>query len=495
MQAPMPPIAAGLLVFFTSAAVLVLEILAGRLLAPYVGVTLETYTGIIGVVLAGIALGTWLGGRTADRIDPRKTLGALLVAGGVLALCTIPAIRLFGAMGLGSGPIAITILALVGFFGPATVLSAVNPTVVKLQLADLDETGRVVGRLSALGTAGALLGTFATGFVLVATVPTTPIVLALGGLLVAAGVLVWAWLGREAGAQLPVGVLVLAGLGAGLTLLLPNPCQFESTYFCARIEPDPDRPSGRTLWLDRLRHSYVDLEDPTYLELSYARRMSDVIASVAPERQPVTALHIGGAGFSLPRYLAAVRPGSFSRVLELDPTLVRIARTELGLRTGPDLQVRVGDARLSLAAEPANRYDLVIGDAFGGQAVPWHLATVEFANEIQRALRPGGIYAINLIDNPPLGFARAKVTTLLAVFDHVALIAPADQVRGAAGGNFVLAASDQPLDVEAIQRHNRARGGTDLVVWRDADLDAFTGGAPVLTDDYAPVDQLLTPQG
>lgn len=490
----MPPVAAGLLVFCTSAAVLVLEILAGRLLAPYVGVTLETYTGIIGVVLAGIALGTWLGGRAADRIDPRKMLGPLLVMGGTLALCTIPAIRLFGALGLGAGPIGITMLALVGFFGPATVLSAVSPTVVKLQLADLDETGRVVGRLSALGTAGALLGTFATGFILVATVPTTPIVLTLGALLVGAGVLLWAWLGRARGAELPAAVLMLAGLGAGLALLLPNPCEFESAYFCARVVPDPGRPSGRTLWLDRLRHSYVDLADPTHLQLSYAQAMSDVTASVAPEGQPIAALHIGGGGFSLPRYIAAVRPSSFNRVLELDPTLVQIARTELGLRTGPDLQVRTGDARLSLADEPTSRYDLVLGDAFGGQAVPWHLATTEFINEVKRTLRPGGVYAINLIDNPPLGFARAELATMRATFDHVALIAPPDRVRGEAGGNFILVGSDQPLGVKAMQAHNRARGGHDLVVWQDADLDAFTDGAPVLTDDYAPVDQLLTPQ-
>lgn len=490
----MPPIAAGLLVFSTSAAVLVLEILAGRLLAPYVGVTLETYTGIIGVVLAGIALGTWLGGRAADRVDPRKTLGPLLVGGGALALWTIPAIRLFGALGLGAGPIGITTLALVGFFGPATVLSAVSPTVVKLQLADLEETGRVVGRLSALGTAGAILGTFATGFVLVATVPTTPIVLALGALLVAAGALLWVRMGRAAGARLPVAVFVLAGLGAGLALLLPSPCEFESAYFCARVVPDPDRPSGRTLWLDRLRHSYVDLADPTHLEFSYARIMSDVIASIAPQGQPIAALHVGGGGFSLPRYLAAVRTGSFSRVLELDPELVRIARTELDLRTGPDLQVRVGDARLGLAAEPADRYDLVVGDAFGGQAVPWHLATSEFIGAIQRTLRPSGVYAINLIDNPPLGFAQAELATLRAAFDHVALIAPPARVRGAEGGNFVLVGSDAPLDVEAIQRRNTTRGDDDLVVWRDADLDAFSQDAPILTDDYAPVDQLLTPQ-
>ncbi len=88
---------AGGLVFFTSAAVLVLEILAGRLLAPYVGVTLETYTAIIGTVLAGIAGGTWAGGWAADRVEPRSLLGPLLVGGGVLSLATVPLTRSLGS--------------------------------------------------------------------------------------------------------------------------------------------------------------------------------------------------------------------------------------------------------------------------------------------------------------------------------------------------------------------------------------------------------------
>ena len=150
----MPTWLAGSVVFFTSGSVLVLEILAGRLLAPYVGVRLETYTSVIGIVLAGIALGTWLGGRLADRVDPRRTLGPLMVAGGGLAMLSPAIVHAAGHPALGS-PGDIVGLATIGFFAPAAVLSAVNPTVVKLQLRDLDATGRVVGRLSAIGTAGA----------------------------------------------------------------------------------------------------------------------------------------------------------------------------------------------------------------------------------------------------------------------------------------------------------------------------------------------------
>ena len=487
----MSPLGAGALVFFTSAAVLVLEILAGRLLAPYVGVTLETYTGIIGVVLAGISLGTWAGGRLADRVQPQRILGPMLMLGGALALCTIPAIRLFGAAGLGVGPVAIVTLSVVGFFAPAAVLSAVAPTVVKLQLKDLDETGSVVGRLSALGTAGAIVGTFLTGFLLVAAFPTRPIVLAVGVALVLAGLLVSVRL-RSGGAPSPAGPLTLALVGAGLTLSVSGPCDYESAYFCARVIDDLEPCGGRTLFLDTLRHSCVHLDDPTQLDFSYAQIISDVIGTIGDGSSPLTALHIGGGGFTMPRYLEAVRPGSDSLVLELDRTLVRIAEEELGLKTSPRLRVRLGDARVGVAEQPAGRYDLVIGDAFGGQAVPWHLTTQEFASQIRRTLKPEGVYAVNLIDYPPLGFARAEAATLASVFTNVAVIAPAERLDGRAGGNFVIVASDGPLDTEGIERASQARGDDDAVVTGDA-LSAFVRDGVVLTDDYAPVDQLLTP--
>ena len=489
----MHPSAAGALVFCTSAAVLVLEILAGRLLAPYVGVTLETYTGIIGTVLAGIALGAWVGGRLADRVDPRRTLGPMLVLGGALAAGSLPLLRFFGAAQLGSGPAAIVFLALTAFFLPAAVLSAVSPTVVKLQLRRLEETGATVGRIEALGTAGAIFGTFATGFVLVAAFPSAPVVVGVAAALVVAGIVLWARLGDRDDQQVVASAAVLFMAAGTLGFAVGHPCEVESAYFCARVVPDDERPTGRTLYLDTLRHSYVDLEDPTYLEFTYAQIMSDVLANVAPEGEPLDALHIGGGGFTLPRYLLATRPGTYNRVLELDPTIVRIAEEELGLERGPDLEVRTGDARVNLGDEPDDAYDLVIGDAFGGQAVPWHLTTRELVEDIRRVLRPGGTYALNLIDYPPLGFARAELATLRAVFEHVAVIAPPERIAGDAGGNFVLVASDVPLPVDAIQERNTARGDDDVVVGDAAGVDAFIAGAPILSDAYAPVDQLLTP--
>lgn len=487
----MPPVAAGFVVFATSGAVLVLEILAGRLLAPYVGVTLETYTGIIGTVLAGIAVGSWLGGKLADRVEPRKLLGPSVILGGVLALAAVPAVTFFG-MGLaGGGPGAIVVLSTVGFFAPAAVLSAVTPTVVKLQLASLAQTGRVVGRLSALGTAGAIFGTFVTGFLLIAAFPTRPIILGLGGLLVAGGVVLWWWLSPR-GEGAPATLVAVALLASGATAMLPWPCDYESTYFCVQVVEDDARDSGRVLVLDRLRHSYVDVEDPTYLGFEYMRAFGDVLRTVAPPGEPVDALHIGGGGFTMPRYLAARRPGTQSMVLEIDPLLVRVAREELGLGDLPGLRIRIGDARLGVREQASDAYDVVIGDAFGGQAVPWHLTTAEFLADVRRTMRPSGVYLLNVIDSPPLAFARAEAATLRSAFDEVALVAPRERLMGDAGGNLVLVASDAPLDLAGIREASEARGGDSLVV-SGAAYDEFVGDAQVLVDGHAPVDQLLTP--
>ena len=488
-RAPLHPLIAAALVFGTSAAVLVLEIIAARLFAPYVGVTLETYTTIIGVALAGIALGASVGGPLADRVDPRRLLAPLVVAGGLAALAVVPAVRVFGEASTGRSDGVVVLLALASLLPPAAILSAVAPTVVKLQLTELGSTGAVVGRLSAIGTAGALFGTFATGFVLVEALSSRAIVLGTGGLLVAVGIALAAHL--RAGRRLVVMGAALALLGTGAGLAAGSPCQVESGYFCARVVAQD---GGRLLVLDTLDHAFVDLGDPERLEFDYVRRIGDVADALAPPGAPLDAVHLGGGGFTLPRYLAATRPGSRSLVLELDPAVVQINRERLGLRDLPGLRIRVGDARVELAALPAGAADLVVGDAFGGVAVPWHLTTREFVADVRRVLRPGGVYAANVIDYPPLAFARAQVATLLAVFEHVAIVARPERIAGRDGGNLVLLASDAPLPLAELDDRARAADPPHAVAAR-AQVQRFAGDAGVLTDDRAPVDQLLTTRG
>jgi len=488
----MPRWLAGTLAFVASGSVLVLEILAGRVLAPYVGVSLHTFTGIIGVVLAGIATGAWLGGVLADRVDPRRLLPGALVLGGAAAIAAIPLVRLFGASDVRPGGATIVVLAGIGFFVPSALLSAVTPLVVKLELASTSETGRVVGTVSALATAGSLVGVFATGYVLVAAFPTTPVVIAVGSVLVGIGVALWWYLGRRLpAATVAAGVLVAVFASAG-AVASDGRCELETAYFCARVRVDPARPTGRILQLDTLEHSYVDIADPTYLGHSYATTMADAISALAPAGQALDVVHVGGGGFTMPRYLAAVRPGTRSTVLELDEALLDLVEDELGLVLSDDLRALTGDARTNIRALDDDSADLVIGDAFSGRSVPWHLTTREFVEDLDRVMRPDGHYVMNLIDRQSLGFARAEIVTLQAVFEHVALVVPPGVLAGEHGGNIILVAGHTPIPVDAINAAAAQRASGRVAVTDPAGLAEFVGAADVLTDEHAPVDQLLT---
>ena len=479
--------AAGWLVFIASGAVLVLEILSLRLVAPYLGLTLETSTAVIGFALPAIALGAWLGGRAADAYPPQSILGPMVMLSGVLVLFVGPAVRWTGEQVRGGDAGAVLAMAAVAILAPAALLAAVTPLVVKLRLQALDETGRVVGRLSGVGTLGALVATFATGFVLVAELPTSRILLVLGVLLIVLGVVLTTFLRGHPGAY---AVLLLAFFGFGASSLFPPPCDVETAYHCARVVPDPSRPSGRTLRMDTLFHSYVDLQDPSYLEFSYTRSFASVVDAARPG-EPLDALHIGGGGFSIPRYLDFTRPGSQNLVLEIDKGVVELDIRKLGLELGDGIEVKIGDGRMGLAEEPAGSRDLVVEDAFGGLAVPWHLTTVETARQIRRILRPEGIYLVNVIDYAPLLFARAEAATIAGVFPHVALISRPGVLAGSGGDNLVFVASERPLPIEAVEAQ-LARRVPEYMLIEGSEYETFAGNAEVLTDDYAPVDQLVT---
>ncbi|GGK96252.1 fused MFS/spermidine synthase [Mangrovihabitans endophyticus] len=487
----LPSALATSLVFFASGAVLVLEIVALRLVGPYVGVTLQVSSSVIGISLAAIAYGTWLGGRLADRFDPRHLLAPALILAAIGTAVTLPLVRWGGEVLRGGAAPAVLLLAAMAVFLPAFLLSAITPLVVKLQLGDLRRTGQVVGRLSAVGTLGAITATLATGFIFVAAMPTSWIILTLAGFLAVSG----AALGWYLRAMVPAdrrtrAVLVTVGLvGAGLGVASPTPCDVETAYHCARVDKDASVAGGRTLILNSARHSYVDLNDPRHLEFAYVQWIGAVTDAFRPAGAPIAALHLGGGGFTVPEYVRSTRPGSDQLVLELDGGLVELDRAELGLRTGRDLRVRVGDARVGLAERPSAAYDLVVGDAFGHLVVPWHLATREMAADIARVLAEDGVYAQNVIDYPPDRFIRAELATVADVFPHVALIAPADAIAGTTGSNFVIVASRRPLPAAVQTRLDLVDEPVTMLTGDQ--LETFMDDARVLTDDYAPVDQLL----
>ncbi|WP_371403390.1 fused MFS/spermidine synthase [Kribbella sp. NBC_00662] len=464
------------LAFGSSAAVMVLELVSLRLVAPYIGLTLETNTAVIGVALAAIATGAALGGKFADVVPPQRTLGPLILFGGALVMLILPVVRWTGQAL--ANDMVFLVLA-VTLFAPASLLAAVTPMVTKLRLSTLEQTGTVVGRLSAYATVGGIVGTVLTGFVFVATVPISTIILTLGAALVVVGAALTFLL---RGVQAAVKPVALAVIGATLTVVAPRPCEVETAYHCARVVADPGREGGRTLYLDQLRHSYVDLDDPTYLEFEYIKNFAAAINGSWQAEKPLDVLHVGGGGLTMPRYLTATRPGSKHQVYEIDSAVVELDKKELGVRTGPDLAVTVQDGRLGVRSEATDSRDLVIMDAFSGQSVPWHLTTRELITDVRRVLRPDGIYLINVIDHGPTRFAKAEVRTLQAVFPYAAMIAR----KSGTGGNFVLIGSDRPIDVPAI--NSRLEPGMEI-------LDQPSTDGPVLTDDFAPVDQLLTPYG
>ena len=461
---------------------LVLEILGVRLLAPYVGLTLETTTAIIGAALAGIAAGAAAGGRAADRFDGRWLLPLLLAAGGLLCIAAVPLVRTLGEAVRGMDEFAALAIALTILFPPAFVLSAVSPVVAKLRLHDLEHTGRVVGSLSAWATAGALVGTFGTGFVLVPLLPTSAAVFAIGGLLLAVALLLALRLRLTSAAVAGVSVAGAVTLAAA-AMAIGSPCDSETDYHCAVVAAIRARPGGRTLILDDLRHSHVDLDDLGHLEFDYTRWIGDAIDALPAG--PLDAVYLGGGGYTLPRYVATVRPGSHARVLEVDGALVDVARRRLALRTGPALRVRVGDARVTLRDEPTDSADVLVGDAFGSRSLPWHLATAQFAREIRRVLRPGGLYTLNLIDQGDLALLRAEAATLLEVFADVRLVARSAHGQPL-GGNVVFLASDRPM---APAVGSTARGAR---TFDRAAVRRIAGDADVLHDDDAPADQLIS---
>ena len=486
------PVAA-VLTFLAAGCVLVLEIAAGRLMAPYVGVSLTTYTGIIAAILAGIALGAWVGGRAADVVGPLPLLGPSFVLGGVAAMASVPIVAAVGDLGLGDGFLAIVTLAAVAFVLPAAILSAVGPVIVRATLIDLATSGSIVGRLSAIGTVGAITGTLLTGFVLLGLFPTRVLIVGVGALLVVIGVVLTVALARR-GAVLS-GVLALAAVGVGgLALAGPSPCDTESSYYCIAVVADVNDPNGRTLVLDRLSHAHVALDDPTGVRFGYIRRFADAAGPYLDRlERPVDVLHVGGGGFTFPRYLEATRTVTSQTVLELDPRVLAIAREQLGFAPNDAIEVLVGDARRSIERLPDTRFDLVVGDAFGGLAVPWHLTTTEFNEEVARVLRPGGMYVMNLIDYPPLGSVRAAAATVGRTFEHVAVIAGRTVLGGQSGGNVVLVASGEPLDVAAVTARIDTWGESaeTTILAAPSEVAGFIGEAPILTDDFAPVDQLL----
>jgi spermidine synthase len=483
-----------IIVFLSNFCILVLELVAGRMMAPIVGVSLYTWTSIIGVILAGISLGNYIGGKIADRWASRKVLAllfALSAAGSVSILLVIDQI---GPLRQLEVPIALGVVLIFTavFLLPAAILGTISPVVVKLTLADLNQTGNVVGKIYAAGAGGSIFGTFATGFFLISAFGTRMIVWGVaGGLLLIGAIIGLSARNRWRFVPLVLFIIFVAGTGwARQQDWFQNGCIRETNYFCIKVRPDDENEDVRVLLLDRLVHSYVDLTDPTYLQYGYERAYADVLKTVFPDQQPVSSLFIGGGGYTFPRYIEVVHPGSTIDVIEIDPGVTEVAYRHLALPQETTIRSINEDARRHISRLPQERrYDIIVGDAFNDFSVPYHLTTLEFNQVIDQHLTGGGIYIVNIIDGRQGDFLRAYVNTMRQVFSYVYVSPVGTEIGKSNRLTYVVVGSQSSLnELMAEQPLNRLFIGQQ-------ELDDYMQQGTVITlsDDYVPVDNLLAP--
>ena len=255
----------------------------------------------------------------------------------------------------------------------------------------------------------------------------------------------------------------------------------------AVIEPDRWVPGAFTLVVDGTPQSNVNLDDPSQLFFEYVQRIGHVIDQLRMPGEPITAVHLGAGAFTLPRYIAATRPGSRQQVIELETDLVDFVREHLPWPRQANIRVRHGDARAVLEKLPAGlrgEVDLLVVDVFSGARTPAHVTSLEFYREAVALLKPDGVIAINVADGPGLHFARGQAATLLAATADVAALAETQILKGRRFGNVVLVGSPSALPLDWMPRL-LAGGPHPSVVVSGPDLRKWIAGAPIVTDATA----------
>ncbi|GGX67787.1 spermidine synthase [Streptomyces fructofermentans] len=266
----------------------------------------------------------------------------------------------------------------------------------------------------------------------------------------------------------------------------PIPVTRAVDHGTAKLMPDIDRERAWLLTVDGAPQSYVDLDEPGHLEFEYTRRLGHVLDIVVEPGRALDVLHLGGGALTLPRYVAATRPGSRQDVVEADAALLDLVVEHLPVPADAGIALHGADARAWLESAPGGSADVLIADVFGGSRVPAHLTSLEFAREAERVLRPGGVYLANLADAAPFAFLRSQLATFAAVFEESALVAEPGVLRGRRFGNAVLVASHRPFDTAALARRTAADAFPARVEHGDT-LRLLVGDArPVHDEDAVP---------
>jgi len=484
-----------LVAFFSGAAVLVIEIVGARLLAPYLGASYLVWVNIIGVILAALALGYSLGGILADRT---KTLLPFIFFAAAFFVVLIPlerhAVPILGEnFGLRLGSLAAALL----LFAPAsTLLGMVSPYLIKLATADLGELGRSSGGIFAASTLGSIAATFATGFWLIPSFSVEHIVWGVAALLCILGLTLLGW--KRSRKTIGVGLLVLVlsivaatSVGGERKNLV---FEKNSQYYNIRVVKRPladgvyayvlllDGTTQGGAWVTDGTHSAVAAAAANRLLFPYITLSARLIDAVKPH--PARMLAVGGGTYSIPEYVKRTYPESRVTVAEIDPEVTATARQFfIKADTGPIETVQT-DGRVFLN-RTIDRFDLIYTDAYNGAfTIPWHLSTREAFEAMSSALADNGVLVVNVAsaltgENGQLFAAFWK--TFSTVFPETAIFAT-DPANPALPQNVVLVAAKKPTPGLAAAlspfENSRYRGAIQ------------TAGAPFLTDEHSPTDTL-----
>ncbi len=483
---------------------LVVEIVAGRMIAPYLGMSLYTWTAIISVVLAGFSVGHWVGGLIAER-PARQALSyvawSLLLAGASTALSLV-LIRVIGptiiAQGWSAVPTVLTVTFLL-FFLPSFFVGIPSPVLTKLAVDDCPpgQAGRAIGAFFAVGAVGSIAGTLAAGFIFIAWLGTTKTLLLVAVLYVLLGL---ALMAPQKTSDTPKLVVPLLVFLVGMSLLavvghqvkaFTEPCRSGSSYYCIRVV-DVSQQFGqpsRLMVLDHLGHGVNLKSEPEKLVSPYVE-LQDILARIHSGRSsPFRTFFIGGGAYTLPRAWAAARSDAEIVVAEIDPVVTRTAQNEFWLDRTPHITTVVDDARNALKRVASQSFDVIVGDAFHDIVIPPHLVTKEFFQLVASRLKDNGIYLMNVVDHrqrPRL--ALSIFETLQSAFDEVEVWVSNEPGERA---TFVLAAVRAATPYSLLPSRNSL--GVQFIRLSKATLDRYAEGlsAMVLTDDHVPVNRLI----
>jgi spermidine synthase len=489
--------------FVTGAIVMSFEMLGSRYLNPYFGSGIYTWASLISTVLAALAVGYFAGGTMADRRPSPRVLGAAVLIGSVFILA-LPAYAtaildavLDAVDDIKAGSL---ISAFAIMFLPVVFYGAYSPFAIRLLLRSTHASGGVSGAVYAISTAGSIVGTLGTTFVLIPTIGTRAITFVLGAAGVACGLALMAWRRRAAVSAVLVGLGMLAAFAGAPANAQGSNAQgtevFDRASVLAREDGQLAHIEGQyndiyvvkrareLLMTSRLKgwnytESRISLDDADEIPASYLRMMTAVLA-YAPRTDAILLIGLGGG--VLTNYIGRFVPQAQIDTVEIDPAVIAAAKTWFSLRETERMHIIESDGRVFLNRN-RKLYDVALIDAYIGGSVPFHLMTREFYTLLKRRLAPGGAAVFNI--HEPNRLFGASVRTLQSVFATV------DLYRSGMG-EVAVVATDAPHSAETLRRAQELQAAHAFrfalpeLLSRRAEPEP--GAGDVLTDDFAPVD-------